>query len=63
MEASSETKYEVCSRSVVNRWTECMQEVGVVTDENWLEIVGGKQYSSTSGSVGRSKVEIAGGKR
>ena len=29
-----------------------MQEVGVVTDENGQEIVGGKQYSSRRGSAG-----------
>ena len=39
-----------------------MQEVGVITYENGSETVGGKQYSSRSGSAGRSRVEEAGGK-
>ena len=40
-----------------------MQEVGVITDKNGSEIVRGKQYSSRSGSAGRSRVEEAGGRR
>ena len=39
-----------------------MQEVGIVSDKNGQEIVGGKQYSSKSGSAGRTRVEEAGGK-
>ena len=38
-----------------------MQEAGVGTNESWWEIVGGKQYSSWSGSAGRSRAEEAGG--
>ena len=33
-QASSETKCGVCSRSVVDRRMKCMQEVGVIADEN-----------------------------
>ena len=38
-----------------------MQEAGVSTDENTSDIVGGKQYSSRSGSTGISRMEEAGG--
>ena len=38
-----------------------MQKAGVGTDENTSDIVGGKQYSSRSGSTGRSRMEEAGG--
>ena len=40
----------------------CMQEVGVGTDKNGCEIVGGNQYSSRSGSAGRPRMEKAGRK-
>ena len=38
-----------------------MQEAGVGTDKSKQEIFWGMQYSSRSGSAGRSRVEEAGG--
>ena len=40
-----------------------MQEAGVGKDESGLKIVGGKQYSSRSGSAGISWVDEAGGEQ
>ena len=50
--------WELLARTVVERRTYCIQEVGVVRDENGQEIVGGKKYSSTAqGDLGWRKLE------
>ena len=53
MKTSSETKYRICSRNVVDERIYRMQEAGVGTVECGQEIVGRKQYSSKIGSARR----------